>query len=249
MVSRQEQFFLKDPMQWWNPDSPEGRRRFSRYAWEQANLQAEECARLLSVHAAGIQDYSVGVLGFGFGRETTPIIDRLHANRDDFHITGVDINKTRFAMAGPQLGPGAIYVDPIAASINNAPFREGAFHATVCLETLVHVENLSDALDEMSRITKPEGLVVFNVGVNEGIQTQMKGAFVHGLARTADRVWERLHGGRANGNNRTTYHSRDEIAAILERLQAEHGMEIIEDKLYTLGMTNFLALQKPGRKV
>jgi SAM-dependent methyltransferase len=73
------------------------------------------------------------------------------------------------------LGRGAFYGEfgRVQADGENLPFGDGTFDVTYCVATLHHALDLPKMVREMSRVTKPGGIVA---GLNEGTRGVLRSA-------------------------------------------------------------------------
>ena len=73
------------------------------------------------------------------------------------------------------LGRGAFYGEfgRVQADGENLPFEDGTFDVTYCVATLHHALDLPKMVREMSRVTKPGGIVA---GLNEGTRGVLRSA-------------------------------------------------------------------------
>ena len=97
------------------------------------------------------------VLDAGCG--TGGFLARLRAARPDLPALGLEVHPPAAARARAKAGR------PVAAgSVNDLPFRDGAFRAVVSLDVLSHKAVQPDrALAEMFRVLAPGGLLVMNL--------------------------------------------------------------------------------------
>jgi len=52
---------------------------------------------------------------------------------------------------------------PVVADVTRIPFRDGAFDSALCTEVLEHLPDPGSCLDEIHRVVKPGGVVLFTV--------------------------------------------------------------------------------------
>jgi len=68
------------------------------------------------------------------------------------NVVGIDINDAGLKIANM---PNLLRMD-----VSNMGFRDGSFDKIVCLHTIEHVPEAKKALEEMSRVLKPAGIIV-----------------------------------------------------------------------------------------
>lgn len=230
-----EQKFQQDSMKWFTQNS----NRFSPFHWKELYTQAIVTAQLLNESTYQISTPLIGVLGFGFGRETEVI------QKSGFRgkIVGLDINASRFPETKaekPDIFNDKFY--PLAASMNNIPVANDTFHTTVCLETMMHSDSPFRTLQEMTRVTKPNGLIVFNISMDHGF---LKKYFTilrnEGLLRTAIRVVQWIKQDNNNSLIRTKLYTETEVNKLIKNNTSttlEHKNE------YLNGFYNYIVLKK-----
>jgi SAM-dependent methyltransferase len=120
---------------WWNAD-------FTEFLRE--TLQPRAGDRILDVGCGvGTADVSLGQLGIS-----------------QLRLFGVDLVVSRVGEAVGATRAHNIRVAFAAADACRLPFRSDAFDSTFCVAVLQHVRELSTAVQELTRVTKPDGRVL-----------------------------------------------------------------------------------------
>lgn len=73
------------------------------------------------------------------------------------HTIGLDISKEHLLVAK---GTVSSRVELVQASAESLPFKDSAFDAVICIETLEHISEHQRAVEEISRVLRPGGRVV-----------------------------------------------------------------------------------------
>lgn len=55
----------------------------------------------------------------------------------------------------------------INAAVQNLPFHDNEFDATICTETLEHAPDLKQCISELHRVTKPNGAIIITVPIEK----------------------------------------------------------------------------------
>lgn len=231
-----EKYFSSNQMNWFREGEHS---RYSKLHWDENKLQATEACKFV-LDACQTSNYpTVGVVGFGFGRETELLLEQGVKAK----IFGLDINHSRFAEAR-NIRP-IIFNDDfnsVTASMNNIPFTNEAFDATLCLETMMHSDNPVVTLSELTRITKPDGIIVFNMSTTHGaICDFMHMLGIEGLPRIIGRFKERILSDRDNSSKRTKLYTRDQIEGLIHN---NEQTQIVEIKSYLMGLSTYVVLKK-----
>lgn len=133
-----------------------------------ALMLAEERA-MLSLLPKDMRGLCVVDVGCGTGRYLGHVLDR-GATR----VTGVDLSHAMLARAGQQ------HLDVVQSTTTQVPMRSAFADVIVCALTLGHVESLGAALCELSRVLRPNGLLVCSdfhpIGATFGWQRTFKHA-------------------------------------------------------------------------
>jgi ubiquinone/menaquinone biosynthesis C-methylase UbiE len=105
-------------------------------------------AKLLRIHQEG----RLLEIGCGAGN----VIEKI----DSWKLFGVDISSSILSKARLKLGNRA---DLFQGDAQNLPCKDEIFEQLVCSEVLEHLLSPSEALQEMARILKPDGVAVISV--------------------------------------------------------------------------------------
>jgi len=238
-----ERYFAESPMNWFRP-GPDS--RYSPYHWSEMKQQAQYAARLVLEGCGDLHNPYIGIVGFGFGRDTAILLDafRSESKHHIVSVIGLDINPSRFPQAKREIGEAQFResVRPLVASMNHVPFVADSLDATVCLETMVHADDPHATLTELLRITKPGGLTIVNLGLTQGrIRTALLVVKIEGLMRSAVRVKERIQHTSERYANRMSLYTPLQIQDIIAR---NHGVELLEQRSFLRGMAAFIVLRK-----
>lgn len=118
-----------------------------------------EAAKQLLPPLEGVRVLDLGCARGGFSRDL--------AQRGAL-VTAVDISPAAIAFTQEKLDPfGGVARVADAAAL---PFANGEFDVTVALETLHHVANPDEVLDEVVRVTRPGGHIVISVENQVSVQ-------------------------------------------------------------------------------
>jgi len=92
--------------------------------------------------------------------------ERLRA--EGFRTIGIDLSEGMSRESSRRGG------DAVCADFAAAPFRDGTFHAIVCLQAICHAESKPEVLGEFRRLLAPGGvLVVSDVDASAGSSTRL----------------------------------------------------------------------------
>lgn len=237
-----EQYFATSPMDWFREGQDS---RYSPYHWEEMNYQARYTASKILDGCTG-QNLAVGMVGFGFGRDTKIFLDEFEREETgrSLHIVGLDINKSRFGEATDKLGIRRYteYVRPLAASMNHIPITSDSFDATVCQQTMVHADDPRETLSELVRVTKPGGLVIFNMSTSHGrVHDALLMVVNEGLRRSVMRVSERRLRTRDKSSKRSTLYTHRQL---MHLVTSRTDAVLVEHKTFSRGITTFFVLRK-----
>jgi len=203
-------------------------------------LQAGLAGVYLSEYGFHATD-SVCIVGIGFGRDLIFVNDQLvHLGKVLPRVVGLDINLPRLVETKQKLKEEGITADLLVGSMNTIPVPADTFLATICLDTLVHADDLKQSLLELKRVTRPNGLIICNLPTSHTLPVDLlKSVIVEGLPRTMSLALERLIS--PNGfSARTTYYLPRQIDKVISSCD----LEIVERKSFAYGMYTFLVIQK-----
>ncbi len=120
---------------WWNPE-------FTDFLRE--TLEPRAGARILDVGCGvGTADVVLGRLGVS-----------------QMRLFGVDLIVSRVREAVAAVRAHNLQIKFAAADASRLPFKDGAFDSTFCVAVLQHVRELSTAVQECARVTKPGGRIL-----------------------------------------------------------------------------------------
>lgn len=102
---------------------------------------------------------SVLEAGCGTGRFTFAMANAGH------HVTGLDYSTAMLDVCRTRKAedPAGERVDLLEGDVFALPFADGTFDATLCMHVLMHLPGHEDVLKELLRVTKPGGLVIFDI--------------------------------------------------------------------------------------
>lgn len=231
-----EKYFRSSPMTWFR----EGKNsRYSDLHWSEINLQTLEASKSVLEICHGSYNPTIGIVGFGFGRETELLLQQGVKAK----IFGLDINHSRFSEA-KRIRPDLFsdHFNPIAASMNSIPFADETFDATLCLETMMHSDDPVKTLRELARITKPDGVIIFNMSTTSGtVNNFLKMLCVEGLPRIIGRFKERILQNGDSSSVRTRLYTREQIENLVQN--NEHT-QVVETNSYLKGLSTYIVLRK-----
>lgn len=231
-----EQYFHSSSMTWFKETKNS---RYSPYHWNEIKLQTLEACTAVRERCLGRPNATIGVVGFGFGRET----ELLFKEDIGTKIVGLDINHSRFEETKkirPNLFDNQLY--PVAASMNNTPFIDNSFDAVLCLETMMHSDSPYETLKELTRITKPDGLIIFNMSTSLGtVNNLVQMLRVEGLPRIIDRFRERIVRDKNSSSVRTKLYNHDQINDFICK---NTQTKLEATKSYLGGLSTYVVLKK-----
>lgn len=164
---RVKDYFQQDGTvsKWWNPESS-----------SMAHIYEREVDLLLE-WLRGEDKKEVLDVSCGKGR----ILKRLFS--PDSRLTGLDISLEMLASAQSLK---LSHVDLLCGDAENLPLKSGLFDCAICLESLVHYPNPEKALRELSRVLKPEGILVTDVDNTYSLRRVAKNV-THWINRKLDK--------------------------------------------------------------
>ncbi|MBN1158041.1 MAG: methyltransferase domain-containing protein [Bacteroidales bacterium] len=138
----------------------------------------------------------------------------LRAFRTFISAAGLDVNNDSLAAAREIFGN--IPVILVTGSALSMPFPERVFDTVTISHSLHHIEDLEGLFSEMTRVCKPEGLIVINEMISdEGALTQGNHMIYHHLISEIDNQLGHYH--------RDIY-SRKELSAVI----SESSFQVVE---------------------
>lgn len=231
-----EQYFHSSEMDWFkeNQDS-----RYSPYHWSEIRLQTLEACAAVQERCLRSSNPTVGIMGFGFGRETELLFEQGITAK----FVGLDINHSRFEEARkirPDIFNDHLY--PITASMNYTPFADSAFDAVLCLETMMHSDNPNTTLNELTRIIKPDGIIVFNLSTSLGtVNNLMRMLSIEGLPRIIGRLRERMLRDKNSSSARTRLYTPNQIDNLISN---NPQTQLKRRESYLRGLSTYIVLKK-----
>jgi ubiquinone/menaquinone biosynthesis C-methylase UbiE len=234
-----EKYFQSGAMNWFKEGENS---RYSSFHWNEINTQTLEAANVVLEVCQKTNNPAIGIVGFGFGRETELLIKKGVKAK----IIGLDINYSRFSET--KKIKTDLFQDnffPVTASMNNTPFANDTFDATLCLETMMHSDNPATTLRELTRITKPSGIIIFNMSTTQGIIRDLGHMLsVEGLPRIIVRLKERVLLTGDSSSKRTRLYSREQIEDIILK---NSNTEVVETRNYLKGLSTYIVLKKSDK--
>ena len=119
-----------------------------------------------------------------------------------FNISQIAVDNIRSNDVEAQIGDG-----------HGLPFPDGSFDAVLCFETLEHVENQAQVLDELARVCRPDGRVFISI------------------PWVAHTVFHARDPGQQRGHQHITELARDDFAALLSHTNLELVSEAVCEML------------------
>lgn len=231
-----EHYFRSSSMDWFKEDK---KSRYSPFHWHETELQTLKAGEAVLEVCQNSINPIIGIIGFGFGRETELLFNQGVKAK----VIALDINHTRFDEAKiirPNLFTDQI--NPVTASMNNTPFVTDAFDATLCLETMMHSDNPKLTLMELTRITKPNGIIIFNMSTSLGmIYNFIQMLNIEGLPRVVKRFKERMLQDTDSSSTRTKLCTPEQIDDLIHN---NKQTRVIEISNYLKGLSTFIILKK-----
>ena len=126
--------------------------------------------------------------------------------------------------------------------MNNTPIADNKLDATLCLETMMHSDNPELTLRELTRVTKPGGIIIFNMSTSLGaVNNFVKMLQIEGLPRVINRFRERVVRDKDSSSARTQLQTREQIEKLVTN--NEHTqLEIFST--YLKGLSTYIVLRK-----
>jgi ubiquinone/menaquinone biosynthesis C-methylase UbiE len=231
-----EKYFYSSPMNWFREGENS---RYSDLHWSEINRQTLKASKSVLEVCQRTHNPIIGVVGFGFGRETEVLLQQGVQAK----IVGLDINHSRFNEA-KKIRPNLFgdHLNPVTASMNISPFADETFDATLCLETMMHSDNPVATLRELTRVTKSDGIIVFNMSTTqESMRDFAHMLSIEGLPRIIDRFKERMLSKEDNSSKRTRLYTREQIEGLIQN--NEHT-QVVETSSYLMGLSTYIVLRK-----
>jgi ubiquinone/menaquinone biosynthesis C-methylase UbiE len=144
----------EEVVQWWNPESDIVEAVYRR--------GLEETLERLS-RRPGIK--KVLDAACGKGRITKGLASQ------NYSVTAIDISGQMIAQVR-SLGLSDVHAEK--GEVEHIPFSDNAFDAIVCLEALVHFDNLKDVFSEFNRVLKPGGILIVDFDNSYGLTRLFK---------------------------------------------------------------------------
>jgi len=95
------------------------------------------------------------------------------ASRTRFKLSGIDISEHAVEVAKKRLkGKG---IELRKAGVLDTGFKDNSFDVVCLFDVLEHIEDLSKAFDEIKRILRKDGIVIFSVPVYDGLAGRIVG--------------------------------------------------------------------------
>jgi ubiquinone/menaquinone biosynthesis C-methylase UbiE len=231
-----EHYFRSSSMEWFREGQDS---RYSSFHWDEINNQTLAASQIVHEACERSLHPRIAVVGFGFGRETELLLEQGVAAS----IIGLDINLSRFHEA-KEIRPDIFtdQINPIAASMNNSPFGSETFDAVLRLETMMHSDNPARTLGELTRITKPEGVIVFNMSTTHGsVHDFLQMLSIEGVPRIIERFKERMLQDKDSSSRRTKLYTQTEIENLI---QGNVHTEVVQTANYLKGLSTYVVLRK-----
>ncbi len=122
-------------------------------------------------------DFVASVFG---APEGEPILDAgcgsgtksAHLAKRGYHVVGVDISERILEVGRTNMDKAGLSdrVKVQLADLLSMPFDDGMFRGVLCWGVLMHVPEVEKAIAELSRVTKPGGIIVVSEGNRYSIQ-------------------------------------------------------------------------------
>lgn len=127
------------------------RKALYEYTAPHYNIEDKVVARL------GLQDDDL-LLDVGCG--TGKLLLKCASQNPGANLIGLDISSGVFQAARQQTEREGLNIDFVTAGVQNIPFPTDYFDKVVAMHMLYHANDIHQALSEIHRVTKPEGVVV-----------------------------------------------------------------------------------------
>ena len=167
MPSNNEIAGFYPPSYWWSPSRP-GRLKMLESAYRRIALR--DHIAFITKSAKGRS--GLELLDVGCGSGTLLGLLKGHG----FHVKGVDFSSEASAVAKRDNG-----VDVAVGSLEEVHFPDRSFDVVTLFHVMEHVTNPRQVLSEVSRILRPEGVVILQVPNIESWQFKIFGAKWYGL--------------------------------------------------------------------
>jgi len=191
---------------WWNPE-------FTEFLRETLEPRAGE--RILDVGCGvGTADVRLGQLGIS-----------------QVKLFGVDLLVPRVREAVASARAHNLQVGFAAADVCKLPFKNHAFDSTFCVAVLQHIRELSAAVEQFARVTKPGGRVLVVEPDNAARYWYSSSDLGARAFDLATRFFTALE--RSGGGDTTDAAVGPKISTLFER----HGIEPVEIRLFPVSLS------------
>jgi len=144
----------KDVAQWWHPE-----RWHARHQFEQGLLASESILR---------QRVGVGALILDAACGRARCAARLC---DGYETVAADVSAAMLREI-PEDVRQRLHV--VRCELENLPFCDSCFDAIICLEAMVHIDDLRTALSELARVLKSDGILIVDFDNRYGMLRLLK---------------------------------------------------------------------------
>lgn len=154
------------------------------------------------------------------GTGTGALLERLHSRYQEAGLTGVDIALNMCLRTQQKLGA---ICQAVNAGVEYLPFRTGAFDLTMSASALQWVGNLSAALHELSRVTRPGGDVSLAFFC-DGTLAELQGCFRDAAgrcSRDSSQKMSRLH----------NFWTVDDVKSIVNSMDFERAVVTVDTEV------------------
>jgi ubiquinone/menaquinone biosynthesis C-methylase UbiE len=129
-------------------------------------------------------------VGFGRGEFTAMLLESIGKERE---YVGIEVIDAAVESANENFKDEPVKVLKMDAS--NMEFEDNTFDMVCISNTLHHLENLSDVIEEMKRVVKPDGyLLIQEMVCDNQTEKQMTHVTLHHFSAKIDNYFGRYHG-------------------------------------------------------
>lgn len=159
----------KTVFNWWDPENPNAKNGYSSN-----DRELFEKERLIVIDFLMKQNFN-SVLEVGSGRGRFALsIGKMFPNAK---IIGIDISKEMVDFSNKLVKENNLKnVEFKLGNANKLDFLPNLFDITICLQVLMHIPNQINVINELIKVTKPNGIIILNqINSNHSWRIKLRG--------------------------------------------------------------------------